>query len=102
MADNLIAREIDNLTHTGTVKDCITEHSKLCIQASPTLNANRPDACQMLMRRIKPYLYKINDMGCCCTMTDTYTKACNAEDKNRVSNRASQLSKDDKSSRWGN
>ena len=102
MADVLVAREMDNLAQTGSVKDYIAEHSKLCVWAPPTVDVDSACCRQIFMRNMKPYLYKLMDVGRCRTMADTYAEACNAEDKNRASNRAGQFNRDGKRSRFSN
>lgn len=71
MACILVAKEMDNLAQKDSIKDYITEHSKLCIQADPTLDVDFSCCRKIFMRKMKLYLYKLIDLGRCHTMAET-------------------------------
>jgi hypothetical protein len=89
-ADITIAREFDALMQTGSVKEYVEAHMKICQRAPANFDSESAMIRHIFMRNMKPYLYKLMDIGQCKVLADTYVEARNAEDKAHSSTRQNQ------------
>lgn len=96
MADTLLACDMDNLVQIVMFKEYIAKHFKLYIQAPPTISTNGPCAWQTVHAEIEVLPLQTQYVWRCCTIVDTYTEVCNAEDNNRARNCTGQFDKDGK------
>lgn len=104
-ADVTIARELDSLAHSGSIKEYVEAHMKICQRAPSSFDVESAMVRHIFMRNMKPYLYKLMDISQCKSLADTYVEARNAEDKANSSGRQNQSGdkgQNRQKGQWGN
>lgn len=81
-----MTRDLDDLVQTGSIADYIKEHAQVSQKAPAVLDLESAFCRQMLMRNIKPNLYRLMNISWFKTLAETYAEARNAEDKSKAFN----------------
>lgn len=91
-SDIIILQELDSLMHTGSIKDYMETHMKICQCVSSNFNVESVMVRHNFMENMKPYLYKLMNISQCKSFINTYIKARNKEEKAHFSSRQNQSS----------
>lgn len=84
-ADNTAARNLDSPMHVGSVKDYKEAHMKICRHTLYIIGVGSAISWHILMKNMRPHLYKLVDIRQWDFLPDNSFKALNAEDKAHLS-----------------
>ena len=83
----------DNLKQEDSVNKYIKAHNKIRTLASNKGDANHGLVCHLFLRNLKPGVARLIRNKDCATIEDTYSKACNTNQKMKLTSKNYNINK---------